>query len=76
MSEGIHINKTNASKEFDICHYGYFLGRSFKYEPYLCIDCFNLMRKAITFNDVAIVSVKESGYRFNFWYMSKNKMMQ
>ena len=26
----------------------------------------------MNFNDVANVSVKESDYRINFWYMSKN----
>ena len=26
----------------------------------------------MNFNDVAIVSVKESDYRIHFWYMSKN----
>ena len=30
------------------------------------------MQKAISFNDVAIVSVKESDYRINFWCMSKD----
>ena len=29
------------------------------------------MQKAMTFNDVAIVSVKGSDYRIRFWYMSK-----
>ena len=28
ISEGIDINKTNASKECDICHYWYFLDKS------------------------------------------------
>ena len=31
------------------------------------------MQKAISFNDVAIISVKENGYRIYFWYMSKGK---
>ena len=31
--EGIDINKTNASKDFHICHYLYFKDISFKYEP-------------------------------------------
>ena len=26
----------------------------------------------MNFNDVAIVSVKESDYKFHFWHMSKN----
>ena len=30
------------------------------------------MQKAMNFNDVAIISVKESDYRIHFWYMSKN----
>ena len=65
-SEGIDINKTNASKECDICHHWYFLDKFFKYEPYLCNGSHDLMQKA------AIVSVKGSDYRIHFWYMSKN----
>ena len=30
------------------------------------------MQKAISFNDVAIASVKGSDYRIHVWYMSKN----
>ena len=33
--------------------------------------CHDLMQKAMSFNDVAIVSVKGSNYRIHFWYMSK-----
>ena len=36
ISEWIDIDKTNASKECDICHYWYILDKSFKYELYLC----------------------------------------
>ena len=39
ISEGIDINKTNASKECDICHYWYFLDKNFNYKPYPCNDC-------------------------------------
>ena len=39
ISEGIDINKTNPSKECDICHYWYFLDKNFNYKPYLCNDC-------------------------------------
>ena len=42
-------------------------------EPlYLCNGCHGLKQKAINFNDVAIVSFKESYYRIHFWYMSKD----
>ena len=30
------------------------------------------MQKAISFNNVAIIYVKGSAYRINFWHMSKN----
>ena len=72
ISEGIHINKTNASIECDICHYCYFLDKNFNYEPYLCNSCHNLMQKTTHFNDAAIVSIKGKDYRTHFWYMSKN----
>ena len=36
IAEGINVNKTNASKECDICQYWYFLNKNFNYEPYLC----------------------------------------
>ena len=35
ISEGIDINKTSASKQCDIFHYWYFLGKNVSYEPYL-----------------------------------------
>ena len=72
ISEGIDINKTNASNECDICNYWYFLDKKFNYEPYLCNSCNVLMHKAMNFNDVAIVSIKGNDYRIHFWYMSKN----
>ena len=71
-SEGIDVNKTNASKECHICHYWYFEKIGFKYEPYLCNACHDLKQKAMNFNDAAIVSINGSGYRIHFWYMSKD----
>ena len=63
ISEGINIIKTNAS---DICYYWYFLDKSFNYEPYLCNGYHDLMQKAMNFNDVAIVSLKEMIIEFIF----------
>ena len=71
-SEGIYINKTNASKECDICHYWYFLSKNVSYEPHLCNGCHDLIQKAMNFNDIDIDSVKESDYRIHFWYVSKD----
>ena len=69
MLEGIDVNKTYVSKETDICHYWYFKDIGFKYEPYLCNGCHDLMQKAMSFNNIAIVYVKGNAYRLNFWYM-------
>ena len=75
ISEGIDINKTGASRECDICHYSYFLGKDFNYEPYHCNECHDLMEKAMNFNDFAIVSIKGNDYRIHFWYMSKDEVI-
>ena len=72
LSQGIDVNDTNVSKKCDIWHYWYFLDKRFKFEPYVCNRCHNLMQKAISFNDVAINSVKGRDYRIQFWYMSKD----
>ena len=49
--EGIDV-KTSVSEEYDICHYWYF-----KDEPYLCNGCQDLMQKALSVNDIAIICV-------------------
>ena len=72
ISGGTDVNKTNALKERDICHYWYFKDIGSKYEPYLCNGCHGLMQKAMNFNDVAIVYIKGSDYRIHFWHMTKD----
>ena len=47
ISEEINVNKTNLSKESDIFHYWYFKDIGFKYEPYICNGCHNLMLSAL-----------------------------
>ena len=72
ISERIYVNKTIASKECDKCHFWYLKDIDFTYESYLCNGCHNLMQNAMSFNDVAVVYVKESAHRIHFWYMSKH----
>ena len=54
---GIDIDKTNKSKECNICHYWYFLDKNFNYEPYLCNGCHDLVQKAISFKQAAIALI-------------------
>ena len=45
----VNVNKTNLSKECDICHYWYFKDVGFKYELYLSNGCHDLMIKSYEF---------------------------
>ena len=71
ISEGIDVDKTSKSKKCNICHYWYFLDKNFNYDTYLCNGCHDLMQKAVSFENVAIVSIKGGDHRIHFWYMSK-----
>ena len=75
MSEGIDLNKTNGLQEYIICHYWYFLEINFRFQPKVCNVYHDLMQKVMSFNDVAIVSVKGNDYRIHFWYIIKDQTM-
>ena len=72
ISKGIDVDKTNKSKECMLCHYQYFKDIGFKYQPYHCNGCHDLIQKAMGFNNIAIVYIKGNAYRIHFWYMSKD----
>ena len=40
ISDGIDVNKSDKSKECMLCHYWYFLDKSFTYGPHLCDGCY------------------------------------
>ena len=65
ISEGIDV-KTSALKECDICHYWYFKDVGFKYEPYLCNGCHDLMQKAISLMMLLLFMLKEVLTEFTF----------
>ena len=71
FSEGIDVNKTNLSKEYDICHYWCFKDTGFKYEPYVCNGYDDLMQESIIII-LPLYMFKENSYRIHFWYMSKD----
>ena len=75
ISEWIDVNKTNLSKECDICHYWYFKDIGFKYEKYFCNGCHDLMQKAMSFDNVAILYIKGSAYRIHFRCISKDDVI-
>ena len=73
MLERIDIDKTNKSEECMLCHYWYFLHKSFSYGPYLCDGCYNMTQKSIDSKNIDIVYIKGNAYRIHFWHMSKHK---
>ena len=50
---------------------GIFLNKNFNYGPYLCNGCHDLMQKAVSLKNVAVISINGNDYRIHFWYMSK-----
>ena len=56
-SEGIDVNEISASKEFDVCHYWYFLNYSFKFQPNICNRCHDLLMMSVNLSDIAILNI-------------------
>ena len=71
--EGINVNKTSASKEFDICHYWYFLNYSFNFQPNVFSRCHGLLMMSKNLSDIAISSIKGSDYRCIIRFISENE---
>ena len=71
ISEVIDINKTNASKECDICHYWYFLRKNFNHQLYTfaMVVMINLKKLWIL---MMLLLFLGSDYRIYFWYISKD----
>ena len=73
ISDRIDVDMSDKSKECMLCHYWYFLDKSFNYGPYLCDGCYNMMQKCNKHKNIAIVRIKENVYRICFLYMCKRK---
>ena len=73
VSEGINVNKTCASKDYDVCHYWYFLNFSSKFQPNVCNRCDDLLMMSVNLSDIAILSIKGSDYRSIISLISKNE---
>ena len=73
VSERIDVNKTNESKEFDICHCWYFLDKSFKFQPYVCNRFHDLLMMSMNLSDIAILKIKKFYYRCIISGISKSE---
>ena len=66
ISDRIDVNKSDESKECTLCHYWYFLDKSFSYGPYLCDGCYNMTQKCIKLKNDAIICIKKLYTEFAF----------
>ena len=54
--EGIDINKTSASKDCDDCHFWYFLDKRYKFQPYVCNGCHDVLVMSMNLGDIPILN--------------------
>ena len=62
VSEEIHISKTSASKEYDICHYQYFLDKGLKFQLNVYNGCHDVLMMSINFKGSAILKISGVDY--------------
>ena len=60
VSEGIDVNKTSASKEYELCHYWFFKDVGFKFEEHVCNKCHDLLMMTDSLKNIAILSAKRN----------------
>ena len=75
FSEGIDVNRTRASKEFDVCHYLYFFNYSFKSQANVYNRCHDLLM-SVNLSDIAILNIKGSDYYCILSLISKNEALK
>ena len=73
ISEGFYVNKTNASKKCDICHYWHFINYSFKFQPNVCNRCDHLLTMSMNLSNFAIFNIKSSDYCYIISLITKNE---
>ena len=76
VSEGIDVNKTSASKEYELCHYQFFKDIGFKFEEHVCNKCHDLLTMAYSLKNIAILSAKGATFRCLLMGISKNEVLK
>ena len=76
VSEGIEVNKTNASKEYELCHYWLFKDIGFKFEEHVCNGWYDLLTMAHPLKNIAILSGKGATFRCLLMDASKNEALK
>ena len=70
ISEGIDVNKTNASKKCEVCHHWFFKDIGFKFEEH------DLLTIVYSLKDIAILNARRNTYRCILMGISKNEGLE
>ena len=73
VSEGIDIDKTSASKEWELCHYWFFKDIGFKFEQHICNNCHDVLTIAYSLKNIPILNAKGATFRCILMSISKNE---
>ena len=75
-SEGIDVNKTDASKESELCHDWLFKDIGFKFEEHVYNGWYDLLTIAHPLKNIAILSGKGATFRCLLMDTSKNEALK
>ena len=73
VSEGIDVNKTSASEKCELCHYWFYKDVGSKFEEHVCNRCHDLLMRAHSLKNIAILSTKGATFRCVLMGVSKNE---
>ena len=60
--KGIDVNKTSQWKELDICHSLEFLHKRFKFQPYVCSGCHDVLMVSMNLSNIVILNIHGVDY--------------
>ena len=72
VSEGIDIDKTDASKECMFCHQ-YFKDNNFTIELNVCDNCHDVLMTAYELEDIEVLNEESLDYKCILWGITKYK---
>ena len=73
VSDGIDTNKTSTSKECMLFHYWCFKDVGFKFEPYVCNKCHDVLMTTYELKNIAVLNAKGVDFRCILWGISRNE---
>ena len=73
VSEGLDVNKTSESKEYELCYYWFLKDVGFKFEKHVCNKCHDLLTMAHSLKNIATLRAKGNTFRCLLRGISKNE---